>query len=190
MREPTSTFNLFPAALIAAAALPAVFTAPSVFAADYLSAADAQKLMFPDATAFEAVAAKLTPEQQKKIEAASGTPVNTGFWTVTAARSGDRLLGYVVSDAVVGKFQMINYAVAFAPDGHIRDVEILSYREAHGGEVRSKPWRNQFVGKDASAALAIDNDIANISGATLSCTHLSDGIRRLAHYVQAALPRS
>jgi len=190
MRESTLPGNLFPAALIAMAALPAAFTAQSVYAADYLSATEAQKLMFPDAASFDAVATKLTPDQQKKIEAASGTPVNAAFWKIMAARSGDHLLGYVVSDAVIGKFQMINYAVAFAPDGRILDVEILSYREAHGGEVRSKPWRNQFVGKDASAALAVDNDIANISGATLSCTHLSDGIRRLAHYVQVALPRS
>ncbi len=190
MRDSTLPGSLFPAALIAVAALPAAFTAPSVYAADYMSVADAQKLMFPDATSFEAMPTRLTLEQQKKIEAESGTPVNAAFWKITAARSGERLLGYVVSDAVIGKFQLINYAVAFAPDGRIRDVEILSYREAHGGEVRSKPWRSQFVGKDASAALAIDNDIANISGATLSCTHLSDGIRRLAHYVQVALPRS
>ncbi len=102
---------------------------------------------------------------------------------------GTSLAGYLATDAVIGKFQLISYAVTFSTDGHIRDVEILSYREAHGGEVRSKAWRAQFVGKDATAALAIDNDIANISGATMSCTHLTDGIRRIAHYVRIALPK-
>jgi hypothetical protein len=43
------------------------------------------------------------------------------------------------------------------------------------------------VGKSAAAALAVDNDIANISGATMSCTHLTDGIRRITHYVQTVL---
>ena len=178
---------LFPAAVVAAAALPAAFFSPAVFAADYMTAAEAQKLMFPDATAFETQAVKLSADQQKKIEAQSGTPVNAALWQLAVAKNGDKVLGYVLTDAVIGKFQLINYAVGFDADGKIRDVEILSYREAHGGEVRTKPWRAQFVGKNASAALAIGNDIANISGATMSCTHLSDGIRRLTHYVQTAL---
>jgi len=177
---------LFPAALIAAA-VPAAFLAPSAFAADYMTAAEAQKLMFPDATSFDSRPVKLSPEQQRKIETESGTPVNTAFWQLAVAKSGDKVLGYVLTDAVIGKFQLINYAVAFGADGKIRDVEILSYREAHGGEVRTRPWRAQFVGKNAQSALAIGNDIANISGATMSCTHLSDGIRRLTHYVQDSL---
>ena len=179
---------LAPAALVAA--LPAIFYAPGAYAADYLTAAEAQKQMFPDATAFVPVAVGPSAAQIKQIEAGSGAPINTAFWKVSAAKAGDRLLGYVVTDAVVGKFQLISYAVAFALDGHIRDVEILSYREAHGGEVRTKAWRAQFVGKDATAALAVGSDIANISGATLSCTHLTDGIRRIAHYVQIGLPKS
>jgi hypothetical protein len=177
-----------PAAIVVAA-LPAAFFAPGAFAADYLSAADAQKLMFPDATAFVTLPLTLSAGQIKQIEAKSGTPLNAAFWKVSAAKAGDELLGYLVTDAVIGKFQLISYALSFAPDGHIRDVEILSYREAHGGEVRSKAWRAQFVGKDASAALAIDNDIANISGATMSCTHLTDGIRRIAQYVRIALAK-
>lgn len=180
-----STF--LPSVVIVATALPAVFFTPNVFATDYMSAADAQKLMFPSATIFAPQSLALTVEQIKQIEAKSGSALNTAFWKVVAAKSGDQILGYVVSDAVIGKFQLINYAVAFSIDGHIRDVEILSYRETHGGEVRSKPWRNQFVGKSAAAALAINNDIANISGATMSCTHLTDGIRGITQYIQVIL---
>lgn len=180
-------FPLFPAAVVAAAAIPAAFFAPSAFAVDYMTAAEAQKLMFPDATSFETQAVKISLDQQKNIEAKSGTPVNTAFWQLAVAKNGDKVLGYVLADAVIGKFQLINYAVAFDPDGKIRDVEVLSYREAHGSEVRAKPWRAQFVGKNASAALSVGNDIANISGATMSCTHLSDGIRRLTQYVQIAV---
>ncbi len=176
-----------PSVVMVGTALPALFFAPGVFATDYMSLAEAHRLMFPNATLFTPQTLKLSAEQIKQIEAKSGAAVNTTFWKVVAAKAGDQLLGYVVSDAVIGKFQLISYAVGFTPDGRIRDVEILSYREAHGGEVRSKPWRNQFVGKSAAAALAIDNDIANISGATMSCTHLTDGIRRITHYVQVAL---
>jgi Na+-translocating ferredoxin:NAD+ oxidoreductase RnfG subunit len=145
--------------------------------------------MFPDATSFVERNTALSPEQIRSVAARAGGPVDPALWKLSAAMAGDRLLGYVVVDSVVGKFELINYAVAIAPDGSIRDVEVLSYREAHGGEVRTRAWRNQFVGKSASSPLSIGNDIANISGATLSCTHLTDGIRRIASFVQVALAK-
>lgn len=158
-----------------------------VFGADYSTVAQAQKMMFPDATSFVAHPVVLTDEQRKTLSAQAGTRVNPAQWNVFAAKAGDKLLGYVITDAVVGKFQLINYAVAFAPDGIIRDVEVLSYREEHGGEIRTHAWRKQFEGKAGSAPLQIGEDIQSISGATMSCTHVTDGIRRLALYVRTAL---
>jgi hypothetical protein len=173
-----------------AAALPAALCPVIAQATDYLSAADAQKLMFPDATTFAPQPLVSDSGPLRALSERTGGPVNTAFWKISAAMAGDKLLGWVVTDSVIGKFELIGYAVALSPAGEIRDVEILSYREAHGGEVRTPAWRRQFVGKTATAPLAIGNDIANISGATLSCTHLTDGVRRIALYVQLALARS
>lgn len=173
------------------AALPAALHPGFAFATEYLTAAAAQAQMFPDATSFVPQTVALTAEQTRAIAGrGSATGFNPAAWSIVAAHSGDTLLGYVVIDNVIGKFEYITYAVAFAPDGRIRGVEILAYRESHGAEVRTRAWRNQFVGKTASAALTIDADIANISGATLSCTHLTDGVRRIATYVQSALRKS
>ena len=166
-----------------------VATLPTLaVAADYLSAAQAQKLMFPEATRFVPVRLSASPDQARALaDRNGGNRVQTLLWNVSAAMAGDTLLGYVVVDAVTGKFELINYAVALTPQGEIRDVEILSYREAHGGEVRSAAWRRQFIGRSARAPLSVGNDIANISGATLSCTHLTEGIRRIALYAQLVL---
>lgn len=176
--------RLTPLVMLAAAAgvMPAV-----VFGADYLSVAQAQKVMFPNATAFVAQPVTLTEDQRKALSAQAGKRVNPALWNVFAAKSGDTLLGYVITDAVIGKFQLINYAVAFGTDGAIRDVEILSYREEHGGEIRTHAWRAQFEGKTGAAPLQIGEDIQNISGATMSCTHVTDGIKRLAIYVHTVL---
>ncbi|SIT51395.1 conserved exported hypothetical protein [Paraburkholderia piptadeniae] len=159
----------------------------TVFGADYLSVTQAQKSMFPSATEFVVSPVALTEEQRKALSAQAGTRVNPAQWTVFAAKSGDGLLGYVITDAVIGKFQLISYAVAFGADGAIRDVEILSYREEHGGEIRTHAWRRQFEGKTASVPLHIGEDIQSISGATMSCTHVTEGIRRLAVYVDTML---
>jgi Na+-translocating ferredoxin:NAD+ oxidoreductase RnfG subunit len=105
---------------------------------------------------------------------------------VRIARHGDTTLGVVVADAVIGKFELISYAVGIDGDGAIRQVEILSYRESHGGEIRLPAWRRQFVGKTQAAPLRVGDDIANISGATLSCTHVTEGVRRIVAVVALA----
>jgi Na+-transporting NADH:ubiquinone oxidoreductase subunit NqrC len=40
-------------------------------------------------------------------------------------------------------------------------------------------WRQQFVGKTASDPVKLNQDIQNIGGATLSCKHLTDGVKRV-----------
>jgi Na+-transporting NADH:ubiquinone oxidoreductase subunit NqrC len=80
---------------------------------------------------------------------------------------------------VIGKHEFITYALALSPDGVVRGVEILDYRETYGGEIRNPAWRHQFVGKRPGSELQLGEDIKNISGATLSSRHVTDGIRRL-----------
>ena len=99
------------------------------------------------------------------------------------------MLGYIVLDDVLGKFELISYAVGLQADTSIKQVEILAYRESHGFEIRNANWRQQFVGKSAAGQLTVGDGIANISGATLSCTHLTDGVRRIAALAQVAWKR-
>jgi Na+-translocating ferredoxin:NAD+ oxidoreductase RnfG subunit len=75
--------------------------------------------------------------------------------------------------------------VAVDGAGKVLAIEILTYREGHGAEVRLPAWRNQFVGKTAADPIRLGADVANISGATLSCTHITDGVHRLARCSRA-----
>jgi Na+-translocating ferredoxin:NAD+ oxidoreductase RnfG subunit len=93
----------------------------------------------------------------------------------------------VVVDEVIGKFELITYAVGVGLDGAITQIEVLSYRESHGSEIRIAGWRKQFVGKTSAAPIRVGEDIANISGATLSCKHITDGIKRVVSVVDLAL---
>jgi len=77
--------------------------------------------------------------------------------------------------------------VALTRDGAVRSVEILDYRETYGGEIRNANWRQQFVGKRFGSQLQLDKDIKNISGATLSSRHVTDGVRRLLATWQVVL---
>lgn len=160
------------------------------FATQYLTVEQAQHVLFPEATAFKDTGLRLSTEQMREVEKLSGLPARSVNWRVYAAYRGDAALGFVVLDDVIGKFELISYAVALNPDASVRQIEILAYRESHGFEIRSPAWRRQFAGKTAGAGgLEIGEGIANISGATLSCTHVTDGVRRIAAIAQVALKK-
>lgn len=160
-------------------AVPLLVTPLAAQATQYLSIEQAQRLLFPTATGYATETAELTAEQVRAIEQASGTRVVNRKPQVWRAMAGDTLLGHLFVDQVYGKHEFITYALAVTAAGQVAGVEILDYRETHGDQVRQPRWRAQFLGKDADDAVKLGRDIQNISGATLSCRHLTDGVRRL-----------
>jgi Na+-translocating ferredoxin:NAD+ oxidoreductase RnfG subunit len=140
----------------------------------YLSVEQAQQVMFPGRS-LTALPLALTLQQIAAIEHESGVKVYAGSLRAWQADDG----GYFFVDAVIGKHDLIAYAVALTTGGKVRQTEILEYREAYGGEVRNAHWRAQFNGRQNGDPVTIGRDIQNISGATLSCEHVTDGIRRL-----------
>jgi Na+-translocating ferredoxin:NAD+ oxidoreductase RnfG subunit len=119
----------------------------------------------------------LTTEQKKAIEKASDERVRK--LELQAWRDGDG--GWFLVDEVIGKHEFITYALALTSTGAVKGIEILTYRETYGHEIKLPKWRAQFSGKTIAAPVQIDKDIKNISGATLSCVHVTDGVRRLLH---------
>lgn len=170
-----------------AAILPvAAMVAPQAFAADYLSVAQAQTQMFPGAH-LSPQTLKFTSEQRDRIKAAVGVRQRAEEQAVWRAERDGKLQGWFIVDEVIGKHEFITYATAISPDGHVLGLEILSYRETHGGQVREPGWRARFVGKTVADPLKLDQDIPNISGATLSCRNLTDGVKRLLFIQQQYL---
>jgi Na+-translocating ferredoxin:NAD+ oxidoreductase RnfG subunit len=165
-------------ALVALAASPA-----SAFAVDYLTADQAAKSMFPDADRFDVVDIRLDADQLRKLEDA-GVHARSARWQLKAARRQDATLGWVVVDEVIGKFELITYAVGLGGDGAVKQIEVLSYRESHGSEIRLPAWRRQFAGKKAGDPIELGKDIASISGATLSCRHVTEGVKRIVELVR------
>ena len=86
---------------------------------------------------------------------------------------------WLLVDEVVGKHEMITYAVGIHANGQIQGVEILEYNETYGEQIREKKWLQQFKGRDANQTLRFNEDIKNITGATLSSKHVTNGVQRL-----------
>jgi Na+-translocating ferredoxin:NAD+ oxidoreductase RnfG subunit len=157
------------------------------YATRYLTIEEAQRLAFPEATEFVEAHVVFQPADIAAIERRSGQKVRTRGQQVWRARSADRLDGFFIVDYVIGKHLVIDYAVALEPGGRVRRVEILEYRESYGGEIAHRDWLAQFVGKTSADALVIDKDIRNISGATLSSRHVTDGVKRILAFYETCL---
>jgi Na+-translocating ferredoxin:NAD+ oxidoreductase RnfG subunit len=166
--------------LIPTGALVGAF-AQVAYATQYMSVEQAQHAAFPQALEFRAVVPP-NASLAKSIGGAVG-------WSpkIWQARAADQIQGWLIVDQVRGKSELITYALALDAAGAVIWIEVLDYRESHGAEIRLPAWRHQFVGKTAKDAGALTRDIRNISGATLSCRHLTEGVQRLLKLYDVSL---
>jgi len=171
---------------VPAIVIPAAVAAPAQ-AVQYFTLEQARRALFPDAAAFVSRPVELNQARRDLIEDYSGVRLRAEHQPVWRAETDGRLLGWFVLDEVYGKHEFITYAVALDPAGAVRGIEILDYRETHGGEVRDKRWQAQFLGKHYGDSLKLGASVQNISGATLSCKHITEGVRRVLALYEAAL---
>jgi Na+-translocating ferredoxin:NAD+ oxidoreductase RnfG subunit len=148
----------------------------------YISSEQAQQILFPKQVLSKSPII-INEELQERMRVAS---------SIRHPFRGDRIWkspdgGWLVIDEVVGKHEMITYAVALNAKGSIQGIEILEYVESYGYEVAEVQWRKQFVGKTINDPIKLNQDIQNIGGATLSCKHLTDGVKRITVLYDLAL---
>ena len=154
------------------------------WAATFMEVEQAQKLLLPHADAFQAVS--FTPDEATRHALAKATDMrvpkqfNPKIWR--ASQNG-KALGWVMLDRVIGEVDLIDYAAGFDAQGTALGMEVLAYRESHGSEIKQLAWRKQFAGKKGPSTMRFADDIRNISGATLSCQHVTEGMQRLSALV-------
>ena len=146
----------------------------SVYATTYLTEEQAQQAIFPGGIFMQAFVT-LRDDQAREIERRTDVNVRNRAVRVWKVAGG----GYFVVDDVLGKHDFITYAIGLNADGSVKQIEIMDYRESYGYQIRDSEWRRQFAGKTATSPLKLERDIKNISGATLSCRHIADGVKRV-----------
>jgi Na+-translocating ferredoxin:NAD+ oxidoreductase RnfG subunit len=147
-----------------------------------VSTEDAQQRLFPGAKLIQSPVL-LTEAQRDKMRSLSSVREPFKGERVWRTEQGE----WFIVDEVLGKHEMVKYALAINANGTIKGIEIMEYVESYGYEVGEASWRNQFVGKGSDATLKLNQDIKNVSGATLSCKHVTDGVKRLMVMYEIAL---
>lgn len=101
---------------------------------------------------------------------------DTNFFKII---SNNKNLGYYYLGQAYGKADYFDFIVIFDSNLIVTKVKILVYREDHGGEVGSKRWLKQFIGTTTEKQLKYQQDIAAISGATISAKSMTNEVNKL-----------
>ncbi len=161
-----SKLLLFPAAIIATAPL-----CGPVWATNFLTLGQAQNLFFPGATFEPAFVTLGDSDREMIVDDAQVTVWNRDVkvWKVSTG-------GWFFVDQVLGRDDWISYTVALDEKGVVKGIEILECLEKYD-QITMPAWRKQFVGKRYKK---IDvNGIKCVSGVTLSCEHVAEGVKRV-----------
>lgn len=144
----------------------------------FLTKQEALKLAFPGVKKVKKKKVWLTDTQTAAIQNLLGNQIKYNERRVTHYFGLDETgkpIGAMTIGNEIGRSYPITFMVVINPDGTVKDVEIMVYREPHGWEVRFEPFMSQFFGRDASDPF---NNINNITGATLSVRSMTKGVKK------------
>jgi Na+-translocating ferredoxin:NAD+ oxidoreductase RnfG subunit len=155
-----------------------LFLNPLIFPEQYLTESQALKLAFPNTQTIEAEVRVLTERDRQEIKKRYGIEVLTSSVKIYLGRSDSKVDGYAVIANEIGKSEPITFIVAMDGSGRVKTVAIMEFRETRGWEVKEPRFLRQFNGKKSTDHLRVNDDVINLSGATLSSYAVARGIKK------------
>jgi Na+-translocating ferredoxin:NAD+ oxidoreductase RnfG subunit len=162
----------------------------SGYAINYLTREEALQKLIPHADGFKEEVISLSPSQREEVQKLLGNRVKEIEFTFWVAQKSGTPVGYAALLDVIGKEQPITFMVGVGSEGTVLGVEVLTYRESQGSEIRSSGFMNQFVDKTLDAPLKVGRDIHSISGATLSSRSTAYAVKKALALIQVVYLRS
>lgn len=165
--------------LLLASALPLILSfSLNVSAQVFLKPQEAIEKLMPEAETHVADKRALTPELEKRLEDVLGRRMGEkGYIFIIGMKQG-KPTAYAVILNEIGKERPITFMIVVNPDGRVRAVEVLVYRESQGSEIRDPRFMRQFEGKTVRSQLRAGHDIDVITGATLSSRSATYAVKK------------
>lgn len=110
---------------------------------------------------------------------ASSLPSAFGADNFFEIKSKGKLIGYAYVSKAPSKTDEFDYLVLLDTELIVKKAKVLVYREDYGGEIGSKRWLQQFIGKTQNDELKYQDNIVAISGATISVRSMTSAMNDL-----------
>ena len=143
----------------------------------FLARSEAIKAALPGAERVDARDVFLDDAQKAAIEKASGLPLDTALVTIYTGFVGGQPTGYAIFDTHVVRTQPETFVVAMDPTGRVTGLFVCAFYEPQD-YLPAERWLAQFKGRDPAHPPVVGNEIAAITGATLSSRAVAAGVRR------------
>ena len=150
-----------------------------------LTEPEALKIVFPKSQSVEPQVRTLSEPQREALQTKTGMRFPEPQYSSFIGHGKEGIEGYAVIMNEIGKHEYITFIVGISPKGEIRDVAVMDYRETRGWEVKEQRFLRQFRGKSLADPIAVDRDIVNYTGATLSSHAIARGVKKALALVQA-----
>lgn len=96
----------------------------------------------------------------------------------------EEVLGYAFVDQAPSKTAKFDYLVVLDADLKVKHSKVLIYREEYGGEIGSKRWLKQFLGKTGGDRVDFETNIDGIAGATISVRSMTNAMDDLLQTIE------
>lgn len=110
---------------------------------------------------------------------ASSLPSTFGTDNFFEIKSKGKFIGYAYVSKAPSKTDEFDYLVLLDTELIVKKAKVLVYREDYGGEIGSKRWLQQFIGKSQNDELKYQDNIVAISGATISVRSMTNAMNDL-----------
>ena len=106
-------------------------------------------------------------------------PSKFGSDTFFEIKNAENLLGYAYISKAPSKTAEFDYLVLLDAELKVVKAKVLIYREEYGGEIGSRRWLNQFIGKTKNDQFRYGDNIDAIAGATISVRSMTNAMSNL-----------
>jgi hypothetical protein len=161
-----SRFLLVPAAIVIAAA------AQPAFSVEHQTLEAGQQRLYPGRKLVPADF-RLTPEQYSRLKSEYKVPSLRPAVKAWKVEGG----GWLFLDQVYGLNDIVSYLVAISDEGKVTGLEVLVCADGYC-EIFTPEWRASLVGR-SHGKWEPREAVTMVSGATLSCTHIAEGVKKM-----------
>ncbi|MDR4499118.1 MAG: FAD:protein FMN transferase [Candidatus Scalindua sp.] len=150
----------------------------------FLTKEQALNQSFPDCDTIVYDEIILTEEEKIRLQKSLKRKIFEDSFIVYFGIKSGKVEGYAIITEEVGKFHPYTFIVSANPEGKIRHIAVLVYRESRGSEIMNKRFLHQFKGKSLKNPIRINRDIINITGATMSVVTMCTGVKKVLAVIE------
>ena len=154
----------------------------------YMTHNEALNFVFPDADTISTRDIGLVPELKDPIQEALHRRVPESSITLYTGLKNSAKTGYALILEELGKHYPMTFIVGITPQFKVKRAALMVYREKIGHQVRKKRFLKQFFGKGSDSTLAVNQDIINVSGATISSWAMTAGVKKALVITEKVVP--